>query len=251
MTSTTGQNYGESIISNPALKTENKGETGAQGIQGPPGATLYYGETYATTGTVNLADTNWNDMSDLTWVTGDKHSDVTIDTSNGKISLPVSNFYEVSFFINISSNVNANISIGIIKGNAVTPEADDTSQIFVTDGKKTMLYVKSTLALGTTTPVKPYIKTDTNANLSIINVRFSLIALVGANIADYIEDDSVSDITASVGNEVKFYNTIYNVDDNSSDKKLIPAKLNVSKSYITNNGLNVTQSREYKFQNPA
>ena len=47
MTSTIGVNYGDSIIANPALKTENKGETGAQGIQGPPGATLYYGETYA------------------------------------------------------------------------------------------------------------------------------------------------------------------------------------------------------------
>ena len=80
MTSTIGVNYGDSIIANPALKTENKGETGAQGIQGPPGATLYYGETFATTGTVTLTDTNWNDMSDLTWTSGDKHEDITIDT---------------------------------------------------------------------------------------------------------------------------------------------------------------------------
>ena len=109
--------------------TENKGETGAQGIQGPPGATLYYGETFATTGTVTLTDTNWNDMSDLTWTSGDKHEDITVDTSNGKISVPVSNFYDVSFFLNISSNTNANISIGIIKGNATTPENDDISQI--------------------------------------------------------------------------------------------------------------------------
>ena len=75
-------------------------------------------------------------------------------------------------------------------------------------------------------------------------MRFSIIALVGANIADYITDDSTNDINASVGAEVKFYNTIYNVDDTSSNKKLIPAKLNVSKSYVTNNGLNVNQSRE-------
>ena len=249
MTSTTGVNYGDSIIANPSLKTENKGETGAQGIQGPPGATLYYGETFATTGTVTLTDTNWNDMSDLTWTSGDKHEDITVDTSNGKISVPVSNFYDVSFFLNISSNTNANISIGIIKGNATTPENDDISQIFVTAGKKSMVYVQSTLALGSTTPVKPYIKTDTNANLTVVNTRFALIALVGADIADFITDDSVNDITASVGGEVKFYNTIYNVDDNTSDKKLIPAKLNVSKSYITNNGLNVNQSREFKFQN--
>ena len=80
-------------------------------------------------------------------------------------------------------------------------------------------------------------------------MRFSIIALVGANIADYITDDSTNDINASVGAEVKFYNTIYNVDDTSSNKKLIPAKLNVSKSYVTNNGLNVNQSREFKFQN--
>ena len=188
-------------------------------------------------------------MSDLTWTSGDKHEDITIDTSNGKISVPVSNFYDVSFFLNISSNTNANISIGIIKGNATTPENDDISQIFVTSGKKSMVYVQSTLALGSTTPVKPYIKTDANANLTIVNVRFALTALVGADIADFITDDSVNDITASVGGEVKFYNTIYNVDDNTSNKKLIPAKLNVSKSYITNNGLNVNQSREYKFQN--
>ena len=249
MTSTTGVNYGDSIIANPAFLTENKGETGAQGIQGPPGATLYYGETFATTGTVTLTDTNWNDMSDLTWTSGDKHEDITVDTSNGKISVPVSNFYDVSFFLNISSNTNANISIGIIKGNATTPENDDISQIFVTAGKKSMVYVQSTLALGSTTPVKPYIKTDTNANLTVVNTRFALTALVGADIADFITDDSVNDITASVGGEVKFYNTIYNVDDNTSDKKLIPAKLNVSKSYITNNGLNVNQSREFKFQN--
>ena len=249
MTSTIGVNYGDSIIANPTLKTENKGETGAQGIQGPPGATLYYGETFATTGTVTLTDTNWNDMSDLTWTSGDKHEDITIDTSNGKISVPVSNFYDVSFFLNISSNTNANISVGIIKGNAATPENDDISQIFVTSGKKSMVYVQSTLALGSTTPVKPYIKTDANANLTVVNVRFALTALVGADIADFITDDSVADISASVGDEVKFYNTIYNVDDTSSNKKLIPAKLNVSKSYITNNGLNVNQSREYKFQN--
>ena len=36
MTSTTGVNYGDSIIANPAFFTENKGETGAQGVQGPP-----------------------------------------------------------------------------------------------------------------------------------------------------------------------------------------------------------------------
>jgi len=153
MTSTVGVNYGDSVIANPAFSTENKGETGAQGIQGPPGATLYYGETYTTTGTVTLTDTNWNDMSDLTWTSGDKHEDITIDTSNGKISVPVSNFYDVSFFLNISSNTNANISIGIIKGNATTPENDDISQIFVTSGKKSMVYVQSTLALGSTTPV--------------------------------------------------------------------------------------------------
>ena len=249
MTSTVGVNYGESVIANPTFSTENKGDTGPQGIQGPPGATLYYGETFATTGTVTLTDTNWNDMSDLTWTSGDKHEDITIDTTNGKINVPISNLYDVSFFVNISSNTDANISIGIIKGNATTPQDDDISQIFVTGGKKSMIYVKSTIPLGTTTPIKPYIKTDTNATLSVINVRFALIALVGADIADFITDDSVADITASGGGEVKFYNTIYNVDDNTSNKKLIPAKLNVSKSYITNNGLNVNQSREFKFQN--
>ena len=195
MTSTKGVNYGDSMIANPALKTENKGETGAQGIQGPPGATLYYGETFATTGTVTLTNTNWNDMSDLTWTSGDKHSDIIIDTSNGKISVPVSNFYDVSFFLNISSNTDANISIGIIKGNATTPENDDISQIFVTGGKKNMVYLQSTLALGSTTPVKPYIKTDTNATLTVVNTRFALTALVGADIADFITDDSVADIT--------------------------------------------------------
>ena len=114
---------------------------------------------------------------------------------------------------------------------------------------KNIIFVKSTLYLSNSTSVKPYIRTDTNTTVSIINVRFSVIALVGANIADYITDDSTNDINASVGAEVKFYNTIYNVDDTSSNKKLIPAKLNVSKSYVTNNGLNVNQSREFKFQN--
>lgn len=249
MTSTLGINYDSTLLANPAFFTENKGETGAQGVQGPPGATLYYAETFATTGTISLTNANWNDLSDLTWTAGDKQSDVTIDTSDGEIGVPVSNFYNVSFFLNVSSNTDANISIGIIKGNATTPEADDTSQIFVSNGKKTIIFVKSTLPLGNTTPVKPYIKTDTNTTLTVSNVRFSIIALVGANIADYITDDSTNDINASVGAEVKFYNTIYNVDDTSSNKKLIPAKLNVSKSYITNNGLNVNQSREFKFQN--
>ena len=176
MTSTSGVNYGGTLLANPAFFTENKGETGAQGIQGPPGATLYYAETFATTGTINLNNTNWNDLSDLTWTVGDKHSDVTIDTADGEIGVPVSNFYNVSFFLNISSNTDANISIGIIKGNAATPEADDTSQIFVSNGKKTIIFVKSTLALGNTTPVKPYIKTDTNTTLTVTNVRFSIIS---------------------------------------------------------------------------
>ena len=231
MTSTLGINYDSTLLANPAFFTENKGETGAQGVQGPPGATLYYAETFATTGTISLTNTNWNDLSELTWTAGDKQSDVTIDTADGEIGVPVSNFYNVSFFLNVSSNTDANISIGLIKGNAATPEADDTSQIFVTSGKKEYDCFKSTLALGSTTPVKPYIKTDTNANLTVVNTRFALTALVGADIADFITDDSVNDITASVGGEVKFYNTIYNVDDNTSDKKLIPAKLNVSKSY--------------------